>query len=411
MRAGLVRVLAAAALAGAGTVLMAAPAPGGVVPEPNAVFNTVGSHDFEVPVDVCAITVEAFGSQGSGAVVEVAGLGGSATATIPVTPGETLQVNVGGRGGVPTGGFNGGGDGGSTPPASGVGGGGGASDVRRGGTDLDDRAVVAGGGGGSGGGATFVTGGGGAGGGTTGGSGTGQSPGQGGTQVGPGAGGGNGTAGGGGGGHGGAGDVADSGGGGGGGGTPIDQGGGGGGSGFTPDGLGMANGVRDGDGLVRFFFVPDACVGGVFQPDATRETPRLGNGIYDDGSFAFQTQFESVKPRFGSTLDVYVQNDGDTTDDILLTGLGSSPGFLVRYQQLVAPDGSKPKNYITAQVIGGGFLLEDLAPGGEAKIRILVKVSVNAPIGSQANLPLTATSVGDGSKSDTARLVVKVVAP
>ena len=77
----------------------------------------------------------------------------------------------------------------------------------------------------------------------------------------------------------------------------------------------------------------------------------------------------------------------------------------------MAPDGSKPKNYITEQVVGGGFLLENLAAGGEAKVRIHVKVSVNAPIGSQVNLPLKATSVGDGSKVDTARLVVTVVAP
>ncbi len=92
------------------------------------------------------------------------GAGGVATAVVTVTPGETLQVNVGGQGGEGTaadgggaGGWNGGGAGGglaedpqTESSGSGAGGGGGASDVRRGGTDLEDRVVVGGGGGGVG---------------------------------------------------------------------------------------------------------------------------------------------------------------------------------------------------------------------------------------------------------------------
>jgi hypothetical protein len=405
-------VVVVTALAAAGMVAVAGPAPAGST-TPDAVFDEVGSHTFVVPADVCAITVHARGAQGGNA----GGRGGSAIYTFGVTPLDTLQVNVGGQGADSAGtaggvgGFNGGGSGGATGSGTGGGGGGGASDVRRGDLGLGDRVVVAGGGGGGGGAAVN----GGSGGGLDGFDGGGSFPGEGGMQMAPGAGGAGASPGifG----VGGAGVSAGGGGGGGwfgGGGGGVVSGGGG-GSGFTPDGSGMANGLRDADGLVEISYVPGFCEPGPprppFQPDATRETPRLGNGVYDNGSAAFQTQFASVKPRFGSTLDVYVQNDGATTDDIRLTGLGSSPGFLVRYQQLVAPDGSKPKNYITEQVIGGGFLLEDLAAGGEAKVRILVKVAVNAPIGSQVNLPLKATSVGDATKSDTARLVVKVVAP
>ncbi|MGB8910425.1 MAG: glycine-rich protein [Candidatus Cybelea sp.] len=79
------------------------------------------------------------------------GRGGHVTATIPVQPGETLAVFVGGKGSGITGGFNGGG---SSAFASGCtrgGGGGGASDVREGGDTLADRILVAGGGGGEGG--------------------------------------------------------------------------------------------------------------------------------------------------------------------------------------------------------------------------------------------------------------------
>jgi hypothetical protein len=143
---------------------------------------------------VCAVSVTLRGAEGgTGAFPDSSseavpspsggGLGGSATTVgLAVTPGETLTVDVGGKGAdgegvVPTGnaqvnsgvssaapgdggagGFNGGGNGGDGPSAGG--GGGGATDVRRGDTVL----VVAGGGGGSSGGGTGSNGAGGGGG-------------------------------------------------------------------------------------------------------------------------------------------------------------------------------------------------------------------------------------------------------
>ena len=98
------------------------------------------------------------------------GDGSLVTATISVTPGEIIYINVGGGGrggssavpGTPStyasfGGFNGGGTGSIYNPNAfddlphGSGGGGGASDIRVGGNSLNDRVVVAGGGGGGGG--------------------------------------------------------------------------------------------------------------------------------------------------------------------------------------------------------------------------------------------------------------------
>lgn len=125
---------------------------------------TGSSQSYEVPTGVTSITVDVRGAQGgqpSGTAI-TPGSGGRVQTTLTVTPGETLTVNVGGRGGSGStggdGGFNGGGDGGEDVSTGG--GGGGASDIRRSSTKL----VVAGGGGGAGG-----TGTGGAGGGTTGG--------------------------------------------------------------------------------------------------------------------------------------------------------------------------------------------------------------------------------------------------
>jgi hypothetical protein len=118
-------------------------------------FDFGGSVDtFVVPDCVDLITVEAYGAEG-GFGTSAGGLGGFAQADIPVTPGETLEVRVGGAGttvvNAATGGWNGGG-GALDAVAQGTGNsgtGGGASDVRRG-SELDDRLIVAGGGGGGG---------------------------------------------------------------------------------------------------------------------------------------------------------------------------------------------------------------------------------------------------------------------
>src|ERR1035437_9117659 len=139
---------------------------------------TGGSQSFVVPTGVTSLTVECWGAQG-GAGISTAGLGGYLKSTQTVTPGETLDIEVGrsgNTGGTDTASYNGGG----RSYGGGYAGnlmGGGASDVRRGGSALANRIAVAGGGGGAGG----IGGGGSAGGGTTGG-GDGISAGGGGTQ-------------------------------------------------------------------------------------------------------------------------------------------------------------------------------------------------------------------------------------
>jgi len=123
---------------------------------------TGGAQSWTPPVGVDSVTVDAFGAQGGYGDRSNGGLGGEAEATLQVTPGQPLEVLVGGQGGsfgVGAGGFNGGGAGGNAADSTGVpiygGGGGGASDVRTGvcaqtlSCDLSARVLVAGGGGGS----------------------------------------------------------------------------------------------------------------------------------------------------------------------------------------------------------------------------------------------------------------------
>jgi Glycine rich protein len=159
---------------------------------------------FTVPAAVNQVTITARGAAGSYGVIHqpnvaiqypAGGLGGTATGTFAVTPGQVFNIYVGGAPAAPPtvvaasntvipGGYNGGGN--AMAELSGginyiPGGGGGATDVRLTGNALADRILVAGGGGGSTqrtfGGTVFA---GGTGGGTTGGNGV--NGGAGGTQ-------------------------------------------------------------------------------------------------------------------------------------------------------------------------------------------------------------------------------------
>ena len=115
---------------------------------------TNSSQQFVVPSGVTSIDVVVRGAAGETMNVNgTAGAGAEVSATLTVTPGETLQIEVGGQGMGAQGGYNGGGDSG-TGGFFLAGGGGGASDIRRGACaatascGFGDRVVVAGGGGG-----------------------------------------------------------------------------------------------------------------------------------------------------------------------------------------------------------------------------------------------------------------------
>jgi hypothetical protein len=133
---------------------------------------TGAKQTFQVPAGVHSINVDARGAAGApfsygGRYPHKGhGRGGRVHTIIPVSPGETIFVFVGGEGSLGLGygssgsggsGFNGGAPGGLYPYCQTSGsncfygyGGGGASDLRKGGDLLRDRIVVAGGGGGGG---------------------------------------------------------------------------------------------------------------------------------------------------------------------------------------------------------------------------------------------------------------------
>ena len=126
-------------------------------------FNYTGSVQiWTVPPCVTSISVIMAGADGGGTS---GGNGAVISGTLAVTPGQVLNIYVGGTGTCNTnngGGWNGGGTGkAANSSANGSCGGGGATDIRIGGTVLANRVMVAAGGGGMGGGTQDAAGGGG----------------------------------------------------------------------------------------------------------------------------------------------------------------------------------------------------------------------------------------------------------
>lgn len=126
-------------------------------------FNYTGAaQTWTVPACVFSIQVDVRGAKGANSNFGVGGNGARVTATMAVTPGQVLQINVGGAGALPAAGWNGGGAGrNGFAPGGHSGGGGGASDIRVAPYALANRVVVAGGGGGAAGGTNPGSGGGG----------------------------------------------------------------------------------------------------------------------------------------------------------------------------------------------------------------------------------------------------------
>lgn len=120
-------------------------------------FSDTGSQQtYTVPPGVRLLYVRAIGGKGAGGNGgSTGGYGAAVSAYVPLTPGQTLYVEVGGNASMRQGGYNGGGSDTNYVSPYFAGGGGGASDVRTvsssAANSLKSRLLVAGGGGGGGG--------------------------------------------------------------------------------------------------------------------------------------------------------------------------------------------------------------------------------------------------------------------
>ncbi len=413
-------------------------------------FNFTGDEQiFTVPAGVTSISIEATGGKGGtnsepnfAGVPGAGGYGAVVSATLAVSSGQVLYVEVGGAAQVTAGGWNGGGHGAISGSSGRSGGGGGASDIRTvscgspcdplDAASLASRFLVAGGGGGGGSafqsnggdggsaGSTADTGqdgvatpgaadsggkGGGGGtspGGTGGAAGTGGDPamagtdgssGQGGSgQPGansqePGGGGGGGYYGGGGGGSGARLNSSGNSGGG---------GGGGGGESFVHGLLTATSMSTDATGTSAIVISYEV----TFQPDGwirMGSKPFAGNNVYNPTGL---NQTRLAKPVIGARVlfRIAVQNDGMIADRFDLTVSGpAAPGYRIRYY--------RGSNEITAAIVAGNYTTPMIAPGHRYVIEAWVKATSSA--GPQAARLVTMTSVSDNTEVDSVKFVVR----
>ncbi len=341
---------------------------------------TGAAQTWTVPAGVTTASFDLYGAEG-GSFLGFGGLGGRTEATIPVSSGDSIQVNVGGHGqelaegltGRPAGGFNGGGSGEDA-------GGGGATDIRSGGVALADRLLVAGGGGGNGAGGSSGGGGGGSSGEDAPANDTDIFPGTiaggGGSQSAGGSAGGNSTAGSL--GSGGENTVAGGGGGGGyyGGGAGYISGGGG-GSGFvtaSATSSAMSTGVREGDGLVTISYTE--------APPADLTISKSHTGNFTSG-------------QVGAQYMITVSNGGTGASSGTVTVVDALPAGLTA----IAISGSGWACTLATLTCTRSDSLA--AAGNYAAVTVTVNVAGNAP----ASVTNSATVSGGGetnTSNDTA---------
>lgn len=138
------------------------------------------------------------------------------------------------------------------------------------------------------------------------------------------------------------------------------------------------------------------------QPDAQIAVAGgrfVGNGVYNT-SGQKQERLQTVHPGKTASFSVKVTNDGLAADSVSLKGTGSAGDYQVTYLA--------GATNISAQVVAGTYVLDNLARGASRTITMKVKVAGTAALGHSRSFLVTATSSGAGLPKDTVRATVKV---
>jgi len=148
---------------------------------------------------------------------------------------------------------------------------------------------------------------------------------------------------------------------------------------------------------------PGQAAPGNFQPDEWIKLLHAktfkGNNIYN-GTGGRQTVFARARHRHSRTAVITIQNDGDTTDRLIVTGQGHRPGFSIKYFH--------GKQNISNAVVSRVYVL-NLAPGATSKIRVVVTVLKGARVGLVRSWQIEARSTGDPTKRDVVKFKVGVL--
>ncbi len=141
--------------------------------------------------------------------------------------------------------------------------------------------------------------------------------------------------------------------------------------------------------------------GGSHAADALLTTKRskatVGAGIFN-ATGEGQALELSRRQRRTATFFITVRNVGTAPDRFTITGLGSEPGYVVRYDF--------HGHRITDSVVAGTYVTDAIAPGDSVRIRVRVRVVRGTDVAPAAERLITVTSVGDPTSVDAVRLRV-----
>ena len=141
-----------------------------------------------------------------------------------------------------------------------------------------------------------------------------------------------------------------------------------------------------------------------FQPDLSigleGSSSFVGAGIH--GSPVKQTLRLPAAPGSTKTFVLRVRNGGDSKDSFALRGSHAGRGYTVRYRA-----GGKD---VTGAVAAGSYVVGELGPGRRATLQVDITPGARARGGTTISVDLRAESVGDASKRDAVRVVLRVLA-
>jgi len=143
-----------------------------------------------------------------------------------------------------------------------------------------------------------------------------------------------------------------------------------------------------------------------YQPDAMVKLSTEGAGAYAtdnvyEATAATQVKSQGVINASAATYNLFFQNDGNVSDNVVITqgALDNCAGFTVQYLDNTSTDR-------TAAVTGAGYAITGLAAGAGTTWTLRVTPAGTVAGGSPAcRVSVTATSAGNGAKVDQVRAI------
>lgn len=136
------------------------------------------------------------------------------------------------------------------------------------------------------------------------------------------------------------------------------------------------------------------------RPDAeiaaSRAAPFVGDGVYLSAPGGAQLGAARVGARETAVFPVRIGNDGEVPADVRVGAQGSGAA---RFTVAVRRDG----NDITAAVLAGTYVVEDLAPGATVTVQVRVTAGGRSVVGTSRKVDLTVSSSATPTLVDVVR--------